>query len=70
MTEGVANRKTGRERWLVVVWDDPEVIAEIKRRLGDAREEAGPLVRDFLRERAGLPKFPEGLPKKGGDGEP
>jgi hypothetical protein len=59
------NPKTGRERWHVIVWDDPEVIAEIKRRLDERREDAGPVVRDFLRERVGLPKFPAGLP----DGE-
>jgi hypothetical protein len=70
MTEVVANRKTGRERWLVVVWDDPAVIEEIKRRADDAREDVGPEVRAFLRAKYGLPPFPEGLAKGGGSGEP
>jgi hypothetical protein len=56
------NPKTGRERWHVVVWDDPTVVEEIKRRLDERREDAGPLVRDFLRAHVGLPAFPERLP--------
>jgi hypothetical protein len=58
----VANKATGRERWHVVVWDDPAIIAEIKRRADERREAPGVVARDYLRERYGLPPFPAGLP--------
>ncbi len=61
---GVANRQTGRERWQIVVWDDPAVIEAIKEQMGEERVPVGVAVRDFLRQRAGLPPFPEGVPKR------
>lgn len=65
MSEPMANEKTGRERYPVVVWDDPEVIEAIKAHFFEARVPVGVAVRDFLRKEAGLPPFPAGLPDTG-----
>lgn len=62
----MGRKSTGRQRWAVIIWDDPAVIAEIKARMNDAREDVGPAVRDALRERVGLPAFPAGVPDRDG----